>query len=50
MSFISVGSVLMAMLSLIPLDLNAPSKVALPLMKARVYPEQEEKLDEENPV
>ncbi|CAF1591017.1 unnamed protein product, partial [Adineta ricciae] len=45
-----VGSILMAMLSLIPFDLNAPSKVALPLMKARVYPEQGENLDEENPV
>ncbi|CAF0726212.1 unnamed protein product [Adineta steineri] len=37
-----VGSLLMAAIPLIPMASNVPKKVALPLMKAKKYPDQEE--------
>ncbi len=37
-----VGSILMAVISLISSYLNTPKKVALPLMKAKIHSDEEE--------
>ncbi len=47
-SLFLVGSLLMGAMPLIPLGSNAPKKVVLPLMKAKLHPKDADEVEDTN--